>query len=117
MSSNKYKFQSRSKKIENTDFYSLYEIIGFGSKNNFSITKNDTNGLIAWIAGPYVIFYDISSDSQVFFLKNKKNKVISSIRFSNNGKFLVTGEGNCKSGEIYLYEIDNIGKKLNCRLY
>ena len=116
MSSNKYKFQSRFKKIENTDFYSLYKIIGFGSKNNFSITKNETNGLIAWIAGPYVIFYDISSDSQVFFLKNKKNKVISCIRFSNNGKFLVKGEGNCKNGEIYLYEIDNIGKRLICRL-
>ena len=119
MTSNKYKFQSHYKKIEdpvNTDFYSLYKIIGFGSKNNFSITKNDINGLIAWIAGPYVIFYDIPTDSQVFFLKNKNNKVFTSIRFSNNGKFLTTGEGNCKNGEIYLYQINKIGKKYNCRL-
>jgi len=119
MTSNKYKFQSHYKKIEdpvNTDFYSLHKIIGFGSKNNFSITKNDKNGLIAWIAGPYVIFYDIPTDSQVFFLKNKNNKVFTSIRFSNNGKFLATGEGKYKNGEIYLYEINKIEKKYNCKL-
>ena len=92
------------------EFYSLNKIIGFGSKNNFSITKNEVNGLIAWISGPYVIFYDIILDSQVFFLKNINNKNISCIQFSSNGKFFATGEGNCKNGEICLYDIFYDGK-------
>ena len=92
------------------EFYSLFKIIGFGSKNNFSISKNELNGLIAWISGPYVIFYDIISDSQVFFLKNINNKIISCIKFSSNGRLLATGEGNCKNGEICLYDIFYDGK-------
>ena len=98
------------------EFYSLYKVIGFGSKNNFSITKNELNGLIAWISGPYVIFYDIISDSQVFFLKNINNKIISCIQFSNNGKLFATGEGNCKNGEICLYDIFYDGKKNSFKL-
>ena len=98
------------------EFYSLYKVVGFGSKNNFSITKNELNGLIAWISGPYVIFYDIISDSQVFFLKNINNKIISCIQFSNNGKLFATGEGNCKNGEICLYDIFYDGKKNNYKL-
>ena len=98
------------------EFYSLYKIIGFGSKNNFSIAKNELNGLIAWISGPYVIFYDILSDSQVFFLKNINNKIISCIQFSSNGKLFATGEGNCKNGDICLYDIFYNGKKHNYNL-
>ena len=100
------------------EFYSLDKVIGFGSKNNFSITKNELNGLIAWISGPYVIFYDIISDSQVFFLKNINNKIISCIQFSNNGKLFATGEGNCKNGEICLYDIfyDGNAKKNKYKL-
>ena len=98
------------------EFYSLYKIVGFGSKNNFSITKNELNGLIAWISGPYVIFYDILSDSQVFFLKNINNKIISCIQFSLNGKFFATGEGNCKNGDICLYDIFYDGKKKDYNL-
>ena len=98
------------------DFYSLYRIIGFGSKNNFSLSKNESNGLIAWICGPYIIFYDIISDSQVFFIKNINNKIISCIIFSSNGKLLATGEGNCKNGEICLYNIFYNGKEKNYQL-
>ena len=95
------------------EFYSLYKVIGFGSKNNFSITKNELNGLIAWISGPYIIFYDIATDSQVFFLKNINNKIISCIQFSTEGRLFATGEGNCKNGEICLYDIFYDGKKNN----
>ena len=100
------------------EFYSLYKIIGFGSKNNFSITKNELNGLIAWISGPYVVFYDIISDSQAFFLKNINNKIISCIQFSTNGKLFSTGEGNCRNGEICLYDIfyDGNAKKKSYKL-
>ena len=100
------------------EFYSLYKVIGFGSKNNFSITKNELNGLIAWISGPYVVFYDIISDSQAFFLKNINNKIISCIQFSTNGKLFATGEGNCKNGEICLYDIfyDGNAKKKSYKL-
>ena len=93
------------------EFYSLYKIIGFGSKNNFSITKSELNGLIAWISGPYIIFYDIITDREVFFLKNINNKIVSCIQFSSNGNSLATGEGNCKNGEICLYDIFYDGKK------
>ena len=119
MSSQKYKFQSHSKKFEKSsedELYSINKIIGFNSKNNFSITQNDNNGLIAWICGTYAIFYDISTNNQVLILKNINNKIISCIKFSNNGKYFITGEGNCKNGEICLYEIINKGEKYNYKL-
>ena len=108
----KQQFQSNkmNESFTENEFYSLYKILGFGSKNNFSLSKNELNGLIAWISGPYVVFYDIVSDSQVFFLKNKNNKIISCIQFSSNGKLFATGEGNCKNGEICLYNIFYNGK-------
>ena len=87
------------------DFYSLNKIIGLGTKNNYSIDVNNLNGLIAWVSGPYVIFYDLSNDKQISFLKNINNKIISCIKFSKNGKYLATGEGNCRNGAICLYLI------------
>ena len=87
------------------DFYSLDKVIGLGSKNNYSIDVNNLNGLIAWVSGPYVIFYDLSNDRQISFLKNINNKIISCIKFSKNGKYLSTGEGNCRNGAICLYQI------------
>ena len=87
------------------DFYSLYKVFGLGSKSNYSISFSKENGLIAWIAGPYVILYDISIDKQVSFIKNPNNKIISCVCFSDFGTLLATGEGNCKNGEIRIYEI------------
>ena len=87
------------------DFYSLNKIIGLGTKNNYSIDANNLNGLIAWVSGPYVILYDLSNDKQISFLKNINNKIISCIKFSKNGKYLATGEGNCRNGAICLYQI------------
>ena len=87
------------------DFYSLSKVFGFGSKSNYSISFSKENGLIAWIAGPYIILYDISSDKQISFIKNPNNKIISCIQFSNSGKLLASGEGNCKNGEIRIYEV------------
>ena len=87
------------------DFYSLSKVFGFGSKNNYSISYSKENGLISWIAGPYVILYDVSKDKQVSFIKNPNNKIISCLRFSDSGTLLSTGEGNCKNGEIRIYEI------------
>ena len=87
------------------EFYSLNKVIGLGSKNNYSLTVNNLNGLIAWVSGPYVIFYDLKSDKQVSFLKNINNKIISCIRFSKNGKYLATGEGNCRNGGVCIYQI------------
>ena len=87
------------------DFYSLEKIIGFGSKNNFSISFSKENGLVSWIAGPYIILYDILLDKQVSFIKNPNNKIISCLSFNEKGTSLVTGEGNCKNGEIRLYDI------------
>ena len=54
------------------DFYSLYKVFGFGSKNKYSISFSKENGLISWIAGPYIILYDISKDKQVSFIKKSK---------------------------------------------
>ena len=88
------------------DFYSLNKVFGFGSKNNYSITVNSLNGLIAWVSGPYVIFYDLSNDKQVSFLKNINNKIISCIKFSKNGQYLATGEGNCRNGGVCIYQIN-----------
>ena len=87
------------------DFFSLNKVFGFGSKNNYSISYSKENGLIAWIAGPYVILYDISLDKQISFIKNPNNKILSCLRFSDSGLLLATGEGNCKNGEIRIYEI------------
>ena len=87
------------------ELYSLNRIFGLGVKNNFSISQNNLNGLMAWITGPYIIFYDIKTDEQVSFLKNPNNKILSCVQFSKNGKFIATGEGNCKNGEISIYEI------------
>ena len=97
------------KKYENypkNDFYSLDRVFGFGSKNNYSLTVNNLNGLIAWVSGPYVIFYDLSNDKQVAFLKNINNKIISCIKFSKNGEYLATGEGNCRNGGVCIYQIN-----------
>ena len=88
-----------------SDFYSLYKVFGFGSKNKYSLSFSKKNGLISWIAGPYIVLYDISKDKQVSFIKNPNNKIISCVSFSDSGSLLATGEGNCKNGEIRLYEI------------
>ena len=88
------------------DFYSLDKVFGLGSNNNFSITVNNINGIIAWVTGPYVVFYDLSIDKQISFLKNINNKIISCIKFSKNGKLLATGEGNCRNGAVCLYEFN-----------
>ena len=88
-----------------SDFYSLYKVFGFGSKNKYSISFSKENGLISWIAGPYIILYDISKDKQVSFIKNPNNKIISCVTFSDSGSLLATGEGNCRNGEIRLYQL------------
>ena len=119
MSSPKHKYPSNKNNIEKSignEFYSIYKILGISSNNNFSITKNEINGLIAWICGSYVIFYDITTDSQVLIIKNINNKILSCIRLSNNGKYLITGEGKCNNGEICLYEIIKNGEKYNYKL-
>ena len=87
------------------DFYSLYKVFGFGSKNKYSLSFSKENGLISWIAGPYIILYDISKDKQVSFIKNPNNKIISCVSFSESGSLIATGEGNCRNGEIRLYTI------------
>ena len=85
------------------DFCSLTRITGMGAKNNFQMDSNRLNGIITWIAGPYLVFYDIQEDKQVSFLKNPNNKILSCVAFSKNGELLATGEGNCKNGEICVY--------------
>ena len=87
------------------DFYSLYYVFGFSSMTKFSISYSKENGLIAFIAGPYIILYDLSIDKQISFIKNPNNKIISCLRFSEKGDMLATGEGNCKNGEVRLYQI------------
>ena len=87
--------------------YSLYKVIGIGSKDNFSISCNKVNGLTAWITGPYVVLYDIKKDKQIKFIKNKNNKTFACLCFSQDGLFLACGEGNCKNGEIIIFEISN----------
>ena len=86
------------------NFYTLERVFGLGSKNNYSISVNNINGIIAWVAGPYAIFYDLSLDKQISFLKNVNNKIISCIQFSKRGNLFATGEGNCRNGAICIYE-------------
>ena len=106
MSLNMNQIDKKNDCYPKNDFYSLIKVFGFGSKNNYSITVNNLNGLIAWVSGPYVIFYDLSNDKQVSFLKNINNKILSCVKFSKNGKYLATGEGNCRNGGICLYNIN-----------
>ena len=94
------------------ELYSLIKVLGTASKNNYSFTSNSANGLISWIAGPYVIFYDIASDKQVGFLKNSNNKIISCVRFNKSGTQIATGEGNCRNGEICIYNVEFNSEKL-----
>jgi WD40 repeat protein len=77
------------------EFYSLSKVFGFSSKTNYSISYSKENGLIAWLAGPYVILYDLSLDKQISFIKNPNNKILSCLLFNEKGNLLVTGEGNC----------------------
>ena len=91
--------------IAGNDFHSLYKVFGLGSKSNYSISFSKENGLISWIAGPYIILYDISLDKQISFIKNPNNKILSCVRFGDLGTLMATGEGNCKNGEIRIYEI------------
>ena len=92
--------------LSKNDFYSLSSIFGFSSKTNYSISFSKENGLISLIAGPYIILYDLSIDKQISFIKNPNNKIISCLRFNEKGDMLATGEGNCKNGEVRLYQID-----------
>ena len=113
--------QRQEKKIEyyaKNDFYSLERIFGLGSKNNYSITINNLNGIICWVAGPYAIFYDLNLDKQISFLKNINNKILSCVKFSKNGKLLATGESNCRNGGVSIYEFyyDNNTNKENHKL-
>ena len=88
------------------ELYSLYKVFGLGVKNNFSMSQNSKNGLMTWVTGPYLVFYDMEKDEQVSFLKNPNNKILSCVNFSKNGTFIATGEGNCKNGEVSIYEIN-----------
>ena len=88
------------------ELYSLYKVFGLGVKNNFSISQNSKNGLMSWVTGPYLVFYDMEKDEEVSFLKNPNNKILSCVEFSKNGKLIATGEGNCKNGEVSIYEIN-----------
>ena len=106
MSSTGNQLDKKNEYYAKNDFYSLNKVIGLGSKNNYAISVNSLNGLIAWVAGPYVIFYDLSCDKQISFLKNINNKIISCIKFSKNGKYLATGEGNCRNGAVCIYQIN-----------
>ena len=100
---------TQEKKLEcypKNDFYSLNRVFGLGSKNNYSLSINNLNGIVAWVAGPYVVFYDLGIDKQISFLKNINNKIISCIKFSKNGQLFATGEGNCRNGAICIYEFN-----------
>ena len=88
------------------DFYSLTKVFGFSSKSNFSISYSKLNGLISLISGPYIILYDLSLDKQISFIKNPNNKIISCVKFNEKGNILATGEGNCKNGEMRLYQVN-----------
>ena len=88
------------------ELYSLYKVFGLGVKSNYSISQNPINGLMCWITGPYLVFYDIEKDEQISFLKNPNNKILSCVNFSKNGKLISTGEGNCKNGEVSIYKIN-----------
>ncbi len=88
------------------ELYSLNKVFGLGVKNNFSISQNSKNGLMSWVTGPYLVFYDLEKDEQISFLKNPNNKILSCVNFSKNGKLIATGEGNCKNGEVSIYEIN-----------
>jgi len=91
----------------NENLFNLYQVIGLGSQDNFSITTSKKNGLTAWITGPYIVLYDIKKDKQIKFIKNKNNKIFKCISFNEEGTVIATGEGNCKNSEINLYEISN----------
>ena len=106
MSSKGSQIDKKDEYYAKNDFYSLNKVIGLGTKNNYSISVNSVNGLIAWVCGPYVVFYDLRLDKQVSFLKNVNNKIISCAKFSQNGKFLATGEGNCRNGAVSIYQIN-----------
>ena len=95
-----------------SEFYSLSKVFGISSKSNFSISYSKENGLISWLAGPYIILYDLSLDKQISFIKNPNNKIISCLRFNDKGNMLATGEGNCRNGEVRLYQI-NYNQDLN----
>ena len=100
---------TQEKKLEcypKNDFYSLNRVFGLGSKNNYSLSINNLNGIVAWVTGPYVVFYDLGIDKQISFLKNINNKIISCIKFSKNGQLFATGEGNCRNGAICIYEFN-----------
>ena len=100
---------NQERKIEyypKNEFYSLDRVFGLGTKNNYSISINNLNGILAWVTGPYVVFYDMEVDEQIGYLKNINNKIISCIKFGKNGKLFATGEGNCRNGSICIYEFN-----------
>ena len=88
------------------EFCALTRVLGMSSINSFGLSSNSINGLIVWIAGPYLVFYDIRVDKQVAFIKNSNNKIISCVTFSSNGLMFATGEGNCKNAGVSIYNID-----------
>ena len=111
--------------LPQNSLYSLYQVFGLSSKNNYSLSYSKENGLIAWISGPYVILYDLSLDKQISFIKNPNNKIISCLKFNEKGNLLITGEGNCHNSEIRLYQIIynkiekfvNIKSLFNCKVH
>jgi WD40 repeat protein len=68
---------------------------------------NKQNGIVAYISGPFITFYDIRKDSQVKFLQNKNNKSFSSVTFSEKGGMIACGEGRFKKPEIIIYELNS----------
>jgi WD40 repeat protein len=87
------------------NIYSLTKVIGFGSKNNNSISVDKVNGLNAYITGPIINFYDIKKDKQIHFIVNKNNKLYTCLCFSDNGNYLAAAEGNGRNSDIHIYNV------------
>lgn len=85
----------------------MSKIIGIGAKDNFSFSINKQNGIVAYISGPFITFYDIRKDTQTKFLQNKNNKSFSSVTFSDKGNLIACGEGRFKKPEIIIYDLTN----------
>ncbi len=72
----------------------LEKVIGLNVHDNFSVSINQKTGEVAYIAGCIVVVYDPKTNKQTQFLSNDTaiKTSITSVAFSENGKYIAAGE-------------------------
>ena len=98
---------TRSRKLlkSKENHLTLQSVIGLTSNSPNNIALNPLSGEIAYPAGSMLVIYNPITNKQTKFIFSPNKKPITCVTYSKDGKFLIAGEGVCKSPEINIWDL------------